>query len=515
MPAIPDKPHLVIFNPDQWRGDALGYVGNRAAQTPNLDRFVREEAVGFRWAFCQNPVCTPSRCSFMTGWYPHVRGHRSMYHMLHPEHGEPNLLARLKAEGYHILWAGKNDLVPGQGGDPFSAYCAERYRTHHDGVPDRWTDFPWMKHENPDWRGPPGGDNYYSFHVGRLLPATSREEADFGAYAYYIHNDWGIIYKALETIRAYDPASSKPLCLYLALEYPHPPYACEDPWHSAIERDAIPARIPAAPEDAGKPRAEAAIREHQNLGGWSEARWSELRATYYAMCARVDAQFQMIVEALREKGLYDDTALFFFSDHGDYTGDYGMVEKAQNLFEDPLTRVPFAIKPPKNHPVRPRVSDALVELVDFPATVFDLLGLEAGYDHFGRSLLGLLAGETEEHRDAVFCEGGRRHGETQAGERQSASSSDPAGLYWPRSHLQEIEEPLYHNRAVMCRTHRHKYVARYDEADEFYDLEDDPTETRNRIDDPACAQAIATLRARLVQWFVETADVVPRTEDSR
>ena len=90
------RPHILIFNPDQWRGDVLGHMGNPAAVTPVLDRFVETEAVSFRNAFCQNTVCTPSRCSFMTGWYPHVRGHRTMYHMLHPERGEPVLLKTLK-----------------------------------------------------------------------------------------------------------------------------------------------------------------------------------------------------------------------------------------------------------------------------------------------------------------------------------------------------------------------------------------------------------------------------------
>ena len=64
---MPKHPHILIFNPDQWRGDALGHLGHPAVQTPNLDRLVREDAVSFRHAYCQNPVCTPSRCSFMSG----------------------------------------------------------------------------------------------------------------------------------------------------------------------------------------------------------------------------------------------------------------------------------------------------------------------------------------------------------------------------------------------------------------------------------------------------------------
>jgi arylsulfatase A-like enzyme len=118
------RPHILIFNPDQWRGDTLGHMGHPGAVTPTLDRFVESEAVSFRWAFCQNPVCTPSRCSFMTGWYPHTRGHRTMYHMLRPD--EPCLLKILKDNGYFVWWGGKNDLVPGQNG--YESYCNVKHR---------------------------------------------------------------------------------------------------------------------------------------------------------------------------------------------------------------------------------------------------------------------------------------------------------------------------------------------------------------------------------------------------
>ena len=94
------RPHIVIFNPDQFRADAVAHLGNPASATPVLDRLVREDAVSFGRAFCQNPVCTPSRCSFMTGWYPHVRGHRTMFRMLRSREGEPMLLDILRANGY-------------------------------------------------------------------------------------------------------------------------------------------------------------------------------------------------------------------------------------------------------------------------------------------------------------------------------------------------------------------------------------------------------------------------------
>jgi arylsulfatase A-like enzyme len=160
------------------------------------------------------------------------------------------------------------------------------------------------------------------------------------------------------------------------------------------------------------------------------------------------------------------------------------------------------------------VSDALVELIDFPATVEALTGIVPGHDHFGRSLLPVLAGETDVHRDAVFCEGGRRHGERQCMELESESSQVPTGLYWPRVELQTSEGPE-HSKAIMCRTQAYKYVRRLYEQDELYDLRADPQEMVNRVDDPALAGVLAQLKERLLTHYQETCDVVPHETDRR
>ena len=488
------RPPIIIFNPDQWRGDVLGHVGNPAAVTPNLDRLARTDGVSFRNAFCQNPVCTPSRCSFMTGWYPHVRGHRTMFHMLRD--GEPVLLRSLKEHGYFVWWGGKNDLVPGQFG--YDAYCDVKYTPSRPPYPNL--------HSLSDWRGAPGGDAYYSFYGGRL------EKDDNGPH--YYDNDWAMVLGAIDLIET--PPTNSPLCIYLPLGYPHPPYAVEDPYYSQIDRDTLPQRLPAPADWSTKPSLLEGIAERQNLEGWSEARWTELRATYYGMCARVDDQFGLLMQALRDAGMYDDAAVFFFADHGDFTGDYGLVEKTQNTFEDCLTRVPLLIKPPACTPVAPRVSDALVELIDFPATVEAFTGIEPRHTHFGRSLLPVLTGETDEHRDAVFCEGGRLHGEEQAKELESTDGCDhpEASLYWPRLVLQHGEGPE-HGKAIMCRTKEFKYVRRLYEPDELYDLRADPGELENRIDDPELAGVLASMKDRLLRHYLETCDVVPPDADKR
>jgi len=491
-------PHIIIFNPDQWRGDTLGHIGNPAAITPNFDRLVREDGVSFQNAFCQNTVCTPSRCSFMTGWYPHVRGHRTMHHMLHHEYGEPMLLNILKDAGYHVFWGGKNDVVPGQ-------FPKDRYA-------ETWSDS--NRYDlDPNWHGPvynaargePGSDTYYSFMIGKMEKHPNER--------YYRDNDWMHVQEAIRLIK--NRPDNRPLCIYLPLVYPHPPYGVEEPFYSAIDRNTLPSRIPAPENWDGFPNILKGLFDNFNMAGWTEERWAELRATYYGMCMRLDALFGDLVQTLKDEDLYNDSALFMFSDHGDFTGDYGLVEKTQNTFEDCLSRVPFIFKPPVDVPCKPGVRDALVELVDFSETVYDLTGLQPDYSRFGRSLLPVVKGETDTHRDAVFCEGGRLRGETHCMELESGGSGNPHNAYWPRLALQKDDETLYHGNAAMCRTAEFKYVRRHYEKDELYDLRSDPTETQNVIDSPEYSDVKHQLQERLLSWYTETCDVVPQTPDKR
>lgn len=354
------------------------------------------------------------------------------------------------------------------------------------------------------WRGQKGSDTFFSFLKGRL---------EKGDQPYYGDKDWAHVLGAIDLIRNYE--GEKPLCIYLPLEFPHPPYCVEEPWFSMIDRDKLPPRRRPPDDWEHKPAILGEIAKRQGLSGWSEERWDELRATYYGMCARVDHQFGMVMEELRKAGMYEDSAVFFFSDHGDYTGDYNIVEKTQNTMDDCLSCVPMIIKPPANVPVKAGRCEGLTELIDFAATVYDLAGIDPGYDHFGRSLRSQLTGKTKSNRDAVFCEGGRLVGEAQAMEAESVSASDPDGLYGPRVQLQQTDETMYHTKAAMCRTATHKYVMRLYEEDELYDLEKDPEERHNLVCDPSSAEILQTMKNRILTWYMETADVVPRSADLR
>lgn len=483
------RPNIIIFNPDQMRADALHHLGNPASITPHMDAMAKE-GVSFENAFCQNPVCTPSRCSFMSGWYPHVRGHRTMHNMM--KRDEPVLLQQLKDSGYYVWMQNRNDLIPAE---------ENRFDELADCI---------LKNPVPPVRGVAGSarkdkdsGDYYSFYRGKLepkeLPLRDTDQMTVDGAVAFIRN-W--------------QADEKPLCMFIPLMYPHPPYQVEEPYYSAIVRANLPARRMQPDNWEEKASILKGIFEEQGLAEWPEERWNELRAVYLGMCMRVDAQLGQITEALKDAGMYDDSTIFVFSDHGDYTGDYGITEKSQNTFEDPLVRVPFLIKPAKGTPVKPGVRNQLVELVDFYATVQELTGFPLTHTQFGRSLLPVLADENAAHRIAVYAEGGRLDRETHCADVDMDKPLDTDNEYYPRLKQQVIGSPR-HTKATMCRTLQYKYIKRLDERDEFYDLIHDADERHNRIDDPAFAPIIAEHKMRMLDWYQETCDSVPVKRDQR
>lgn len=489
---VKKRPNIIIFNPDQMRADSMGHMGNPASITPFLDRFAQKEGVSFRNAFCQNPVCVPSRCSFTTGLYPHVRGHRTMSYLL--REGESSLFQELKDAGYYVWMNARNDLVAGQIPGLLEKHASEIY---YGG------EAPEAPGTEKNLRGEPGSKDYYSMFGGRLK--LDEQGKNYGP-------DDEDLDAAIARIKNHP--EDQPLCLFLGLLNPHPPYQVEEPYYSAVDRSKLPPRI--RPEAGSrKPVIEEMIRKNQGLAGYSEDDWNEMRACYLGMCMKVDRMFQKLCDALKEAGEYDNSAIFFLSDHGDYTGDYGLSEKAQNTFEDCLVRVPFLIKPPKGEPADVGVSDAMVELVDFYATVMDYAETAPDHSQFGRSLRAIAGDRGKENREFVCAEGGRLADEIHCDEYHAngPKGTQPFYPYWPRHYAQT--DPDAHAKGYMIRTRTWKYVARVNGKDELYDLTKDPKELVNQADNPQLQPVKAELKEKLMHWLMKTSDIVPFDYDKR
>ncbi len=487
------RPNIIIFNPDEMRTDTMSHMGNPAAVTPFLDEFQQTEAVSFRNAYCQNPVCVPSRCSFFTGLYPHVHGHRTMAHLLRP--GESSLFLELKNSGYYVWMNSRNDLYAAQYEGWVEENCSEMFYGGNTK--------PAPGPVDPGIRGGMEGKQFYSHFGGELkLDENGRN---------YTRDDEAVD-ALIERIR--NPKSDAPLCAFVGLMYPHTPYQVEEPYFSAIDRTKLPKRI--KPEECtGKPLMEERLRHFQHMQDYTEEEWDELRAVYLGMCMKVDEQFRRVCDALKEAGEYDNSAIFFLSDHGDFDGEYGIPEKAQNCFEDCLTKVPFLVKPPKGEAIDPGISDSLVELVDFYATAMDYAGVKPDHTQFGKSLRPVLADRNAKIRDYVFSEGGRMPGEEHCDESHinGPQGSPKNNVYWPRQTAQREDDA--HIKGTMIFDGRYKYIMRQDDTDEFYDLEKDPGERTNRIDEAEYAGDIRRLERELLRWYQGTCDIVPLDFDKR
>ena len=170
------RPHIILFNPDQMRADALAHLGeNRAAQTPFLDELAAGEAASYRHAYCQNPVCVPSRCSFLSGLYPHTTGHRTMHYVQND--WEPNILRIMKNAGYEVIWLGRNDVVDGR--KPKTDYCSAYYDGVHEedmkdvplSMKDIMMELVKKTGKKPEKR--PFSKDVHAFYVGKSTPEDS------------------------------------------------------------------------------------------------------------------------------------------------------------------------------------------------------------------------------------------------------------------------------------------------------------------------------------------------------
>ncbi len=471
------RPNVVLFVADQWRAKDTGYWGNDVVESPCIDRLAGEGA-GLRGCFVQNPVSTPSRASMASGWYCHVNGHRTMHHMLGPR--EPNMLRYFKEAGYHVWWGGKNDMLAAE---VRGESCDER--VHGTGGRKTVDAGPWK----------PGERLYHTFLWGEV-PDN---------YGMSLGDDY-VAERAVEFIKK---PTRRPFFMLVNQTYPHPPYAVAEPYYSQYDRARVP--LPIRPPDGfrGKPRILRKIHERMRMDEVTEDELREIVAVYYGMITKTDRNLGWVIEALKGSGAWEDTIVAATSDHGDFAGDYLLTEKTQNTFEDVLVNVPFAMRVPGCAPL-PAPSEALVEMIDLLPTLTEACGIELGHTQFGRSLLPLLRGETAEHREYVFSEGGALEGEVHTHETDRPRDNS----YWARVALQGAE-PEVHGKAVMIRSKEWKYVRRLYDTDELYDLRSDPEEVSNLVDDPSLAAVRDQLAGAMLDWFVETGDQVPWRWDLR
>ncbi len=300
--------------------------------------------------------------------------------------------------------------------------------------------------------------------------------------------------------------TERPFCIFLPLSSPHPPYAGPKGFHNLYD----PAKLPAL-KPIGLPKRpdfHEGIRKAYGIGSLSESTFRKIKAVYLGMVSYTDWLFGELLEAVERTNHTPDTAIFLLSDHGDYGGDFGLVEKWPSGLEDDLTHVPLIARVPGAQ--QAHVANDMGELFDVMATCLDLAGIEAQHTHFARSLRPQIQGQPGDPNRAAFSEGGYNVYEPQCFEPLLPAQA----IYAPKARLQN-EHPEMISRAAMVRTSTHKLILRPSGQSELYGYERDPQELHNLYGESSSLGVQHELEKRLAEWYLNTSGIAPFDKDPR
>ncbi len=486
------RPNILMLCTDQQRWDTLGATGNPFVKTPDIDALYAGGAA-VPHAYCQSPVCTPSRASFLTGRYPRTTRTRQNGQDMP---ADERLLPRILADaGYACGLAGKLHI---------SACHPSVSPTYEPRISDGYHVFQWSHHPARAMsENPPGGGfkrlpnwplNAYNLWLSargeryETRPAEGSEHVSYGPEAENHQTTW-CAEEAISFLSAHQ-GGTQPWMFSVNFFDPHHPF---DPPESYLKHylDRLD-DIPLPPFEQGelddKPSYQA-IDHRGAYGGraglpfdrMSEGDHRLVRAAYFAMCDLISDQVGRIIRALEETGQREDTLVVFMSDHGELLGDHGIYLKGP-FFYEPSVRVPLVLNWPGTIPAQEVAG--LVELVDLAPTLLEAAGLPPEPGMQGRSLWpGIAAGRGRSDRETVFCE-------------------YVNAMSW---HAQDRPTIL-----SMVRSRDHKLVVDHGTGGgELYDLTADPGETRNLWSDAATADVKSDMLLVLADRLAFTADPLP------
>ncbi|MEX2381725.1 MAG: sulfatase-like hydrolase/transferase, partial [Opitutales bacterium] len=252
-----------------------------------------------------------------------------------------------------------------------------------------------------------------------------------------------------------------------------------------------------------KPAVMALLHQTWGVDALSAEQLREIKAVYHAQVKLVDAMAGRTLALLEARGLRGDTLVVFTSDHGDFAGEYGLVEKWDTLFHEEIMRVPLIIAGPGiRNPGRG--SQAMVENLDILPSLLDLLDIApAPCVQHALSFAPLLRGETDQHRASVYAEGGV---ELEGLHRTAPLQNSEA---YSGKHRALALDPLTLASARMLRTPTHKLVFRREGVNELYDLNSPDGESVNGYADPANAPLLAELLPQLLARQIAAAPRSP------
>jgi arylsulfatase A-like enzyme len=378
-----ERPNILWYCTDQQRFDTISALGNPHVVTPHIDALVRS-GVAFTHAYCQSPICTPSRSSFMTGMYPSRVHNTRNGNESFPDF--PPVITKLIAEsGYDCGLIGKFHLSSaGHRTEPRLDDGFSYWKFSH-APRDDWEE----GHHYAEWVRQHGGD------LDAMRNSDSRVDPD-------MHQTTWASDCAKEFIQKHSD-TSEPWLLNINIYDPHPPFIPPKVYADQFD----PADMPGPhfrDSDLAQQRKLAALDYQDELRTPEQHDAHRVQALYYAMIKQIDDQFARIMSELESTGQLDNTVIIFTSDHGEALGDHGLMFKGCRFYEG-LVRIPLILSWPKRF-AQDVQANGLVELLDLTSTLMELAGLQCPDYMQGKSLLPILRGEASpaKHRDFVRSE---------------------------------------------------------------------------------------------------------------
>lgn len=458
FPAAADEKMNVLFIvSDDLTNNALGCYGG-PTKTPNIDKLAAK-GVRFDRAYCQFPLCNPSRASFLTGLRPDstkVYENATQFRKNVPN--AQSLGQTFQKGGYFVARVGKlyHYGVPAQIGT--------------DGLDDKPS---WQQVVNPK------GYDKDDEDAGRIftLNPGGKGSARFGGTLSWLASEGkdeqmtdGKI--AAETVKLLEANKDKPFFLACGFFRPHTPYVAPKTWFDLYPAEKLTlAKVPEGHRAAGPAPAFGSAKPEQEKMTDEQRRLA--KQAYFASTSHMDAQVGVVMDALEKLKLADKTIVVFFSDHGYHLGEHGLWQK-MSLFEN-SSRVPLVIHDPRAKG-NGKASKRTVELVDLHATLADLCGLEAPKLD-GPSLKTLLEDPAAKwDRPAI----------TQVSRGTPTATGETTG-----------KNPFFLGYSV--RTERYRYTE-WDggkKGAQLFDYEKDPDELKNLASDPAYADVVKQMQAHV------------------
>lgn len=493
--------NILFIIAEDWSAFALGSYGNPVVQTPHLDAFAAR-SLQFNRAYCQGPVCNPSRASLVTGLRPDTTGVYGNGEAMdeHVPEGSPSMAAMMG--GRKNVWAGNIGKLVHRW-DEARRFAEGFDRNEYTHFYDEIVDFtgeqaivPWIE-GGPVWAEDeafllpePHRSELKRLHEIREAKKAAGEpdtwplRKPFQQYHAEMLGDSGLPAEQMEDGRIARRAvellgelagRDGPFFLSVGLYATHTPLLAPREFVELYDpAQMLPTPFPVE-DDIGVPDVARRFgRNYDVFNGMypqfarTREREAEALTAYYACASYLDAQVGMILEGLAAEGLADNTIVVFVADHGFQLGEHGMWSKF-SLFEQ-STRVPLIVHVP-GAAANGSETDAFVELVDFMPTFAEWWGLEPATVFEGDSFHPLLSDPEQPWKEAVFSSIPIR------GLGRMVRTDDFRYSEWRQ------DRSLPHETPPLER--------------ELYDLVNDPGEQRNLVDDPLYTAVLREMQSRL------------------